>query len=253
MTKRRKGVKRKLIALLYGVVCHGLFFLAGLSMFVSLYNGFLWSLTANSSEFSYFLNGFLLIQFPLFHSFLLTTSGKTVLRWFCSRTYKNTLDTTIYASIASLQLLLLFLFWSPTGVVIWVAQGVLYYVLLVGYLAGWLALAISSAQAGLSVQTGSLGWVSLYKKAKVNFPDLPINGLFKFVRHPIYLSFSIILWVSPYLTLDKLIVASFYTFYCLLAPLLKEKRLLKIYGHRFRQYQLVTPYFFPKIRFFLKK
>ena len=78
------------------------------------------------------------------------------------------------------------------------------------------------------------------------FPDMPCRGLFKIIRHPIYFSFCVILWVSPYLTVDKVVVASLYSLYCFLAPLLKEKRFIKIYGDRFRNYQLQTPYFFPK-------
>jgi len=236
----------KLIAVVYGALCHGLFLCAGILMFVCLFTGFSGQLVPSFFYSHYVFNVFLLLQFPFLHSFLLTKPGRKILRWFYSDDYQGKLDTTVYATIASVQLIFLFLLWTPTGIVLWVASGPLYYFLCIGYGLGWLVLSISSVQAGFGVQTGSLGWISLYRGVKVKFPDMPCSGLFKIIRHPIYFSFCIILWVSPYLTVDKVVIASIYSLYCFLAPLLKEKRFIKIYGDRFRNYQLQTPYFFPK-------
>ena len=235
------------------MLCHGLFLIAGSLMFFCLYFGFSWNFLPKISFSSNILNIFLIIQFPFFHSFLLSRRGKRVLRYFYSNKYGDTLDTTVYASIASFQLIVLFLFWHPSGTLLWVAEGILFNILTVGYLMGWLMLSVSSIQAGFGVQTGSLGWTALYKGRPVKFPDMPTQGLFKFIRHPIYLSFSIILWISPYLTVDKLVIGFLYALYCYFAPLLKERRFLKIYGDRFEKYQLCTPYFFPKIFAFLGK
>ena len=246
-------MRQKLIALVYGLICHGLFLCAALLMFICLFTGFSGQLVPSFFHSNYVLNVFLLLQFPLFHSFLLTKSGRLILRWFYSDAYRGKLDTTVYATIASVQLIFLFLFWTPSEVVLWIAPEPLYYFLCIGYFLGWLMLSISSIQAGFGVQTGSLGWISLYKGVKVKFPDMPCSGLFKIIRHPIYFSFCVILWVSPYLTVDKVVVASLYSLYCFLAPLLKEKRYIKIYGDRFRNYQLQTPYFFPKIEKYFNK
>ena len=243
-------LRTRSIAVIYGLICHGLFLLAGTLMFVCLFTGFSGQLVPSFFYSHYILNFFLILQFPFFHSFLLSQSGKRILRLFYSDKYRGKLDTTIYATIASIQLIFLFLFWTPSGIVIWVASGSLYYFLCTGYILGWVMLSVSSFQAGFSVQTGSLGWTSLYQGKKVEFPDMPCRGLFKIVRHPIYLSFCIILWVSPYLTVDKLLVASLYSLYCFIAPLFKERRFLQIYGDRFREYQQQTPYFFPKINKF---
>ena len=246
MTYDSSKMRQRVIAAMYGLFCHGLFLVAGLLMFICLFTGFSGQLIPSSFNVHFLFNLFLLLQFPFFHSFLLTKSGKRILRIFYSKNYHGTLDTTVYAALASLQLILLFLFWTPSGVIIWIASGPIYYILSVGYVCGWLLLTVSSFQAGFGVQTGSLGWLSLYKGVRVKFPDMPTRGLFKLVRHPIYFSFCIILWVSPYLTLDKLVIAVSYSLYCLLAPLLKEKRFIQIYGERFRSYQIQTPYFFPR-------
>ena len=182
-------MRRKFVAVVYGVICHGLFLFAGTLMCICLFTGFSGQLVPSFFYSSYVFNLFLLLQFPFFHSFLLTKSGRRILRWFYSDKYEDKLDTTVYATIASVQLIVLFLFWKPSEIVLWVASGPLYFFLCIGYVFGWLALSTSSIQAGLRVQTGSLGWISLYKGEKVKFPDMPHRGLFRIIRHPIYLSF----------------------------------------------------------------
>ena len=237
----------KFTALLYGIVCHGIFVVAGSMMFFYLFNGFSYKVFHVDLEFSFLINIFLLIQFPFFHSFLLNKKGKNILRFFYSKNYGNKLDTTIYATLASLQLFLLFLFWQPTEVVIWKANGFLFYTMSICYLFGWLLLSLSSFQAGYKVQTGSLGWTSVFFGNKLIYPKLPESGLFKIIRHPIYFSFCIILWFSPFFTIDKIIIASTYSIYCFLAPLLKEQRFKEIYGDQFLKYKKKTPYFFPRL------
>jgi len=241
------NTKTKIIALFYGIICHGFFLLAGSLMFFSLYFGMSFKISNINFQFPIIINLLLLIQFPLFHSFLLSKKGKYILRIFYSKTFENKLDTTVYAAIASIQLFLLFFLWQPSGVTIWNFNGFLFYLFSLIYLIGWLLLSLSSFQAGYKVQTGSLGWTTIFFGKKLVFPGLPYTGLFRIVRHPIYLSFCIILWASPFFTLDKIIVASFYSFYCFLAPLFKEKRLKEIYGNQFENYKKNTPYFFPNL------
>ena len=158
------------------------------------------------------------------------------------------LKLQFYATIASVQLFLLFFFWKPSGILLWKAEGIVYILLTLVYLLGWLLLTVSSFQAGLGVQTGALGWTSVFRNIDVKYPNMPNFGLFRIIRHPIYLSFSIILWSSPYFTVDKIILATIYTVYCVGAPLFKEKRFSAIYGEKFLEYKKSTPYFIPRLR-----
>ena len=114
-----KNIKTKLISILYGVVCHITFVISGMCMFWVLYNGFTVSLGSVRQPLSIVINIFLLLQFPILHSFLLTNSGRRVLRLFAPRNYAKTLETTVYATIASIQLLLLFLLWTPSDIIIY--------------------------------------------------------------------------------------------------------------------------------------
>ena len=240
------NLKIKLISILYGIVCHVTFVISGSCMFWVLYNGFTVSLGSVKYPLSIIMNIFLLLQFPILHSFLLTNSGRRVLRLFAPRNYAKTLETTIYATVASTQLLALFLFWTPSNIVIYDLKYPFNGLNILFFILGWVLLGISSFQAGYKVQTGSLGWTSMFLSEKPKFPPMPINGLFKLIRQPIYFSFCIVLWTSPTMTVDLLFLAFFYSLYCYFSPLLKEKRFTKLYGEAFLNYKKNTPYFLPK-------
>ncbi len=246
--------KTKVIAVFYGIVCHITFAASGIAMLWVLYNGFTVSLGSIRYPLSIILNFLLLIQFPVLHSFLLSNNGRKILRLFSPKNYAKTLETTVYATIASIQLLLLFLLWTPSHIIIYdlnYPYNILNFLL---FILGWVLLSISSFQAGYKVQTGSLGWTSMFLSKKPKFPPMPTNGLFKLIRQPIYLSFCIVLWSPPTMTLDLFFVAFIYSFYCYFSPFLKEKRFTKIYGESFLVYKKNTPYFFPSHIFdFTKK
>ena len=239
------NLKTKIISIMYGVVCHVTFVISGLCMFWVLYNGFTVSLGSVSYPLSIIINILLLLQFPILHSFLLTNSGRRVLRFFAPTKYADTLETTIYATIASIQLLVLFLLWSPSNILIYDLKYPFNVLNFLFFILGWILLGISSFQAGYKVQTGSLGWTSMFLSEKPKFPPMPINGLFKLIRQPIYFSFCIVLWTSPTMTIDLFFLAFFYSLYCFFSPLLKEKRFTKLYGEAFLRYKKNTPYFFP--------
>jgi methanethiol S-methyltransferase len=77
---------------------------------------------------------------------------------------------------------------------------------------------------------------------------MPTSGLFRLIRHPIYVGFTLTLWTVPVWTPDQLAVAVSFTAYCLIAPLLKEHRFANLYGERFAAYQARVPYIVPRIR-----
>ena len=237
----------KLIAIFYGLMCHGIFLVAGAVMFITILTGFQFSVGPFEGYEAVAINLLLLIQFPLGHSFFLSNRGMKVLEIFAPKSFAKTLRTTVYATIASIQLILLFTFWNFSGVFIWQIETPASLFMIILNLLSWALLSISSIQAGYKVQTGSLGWTSVYQGKKPVFPDMPTHGLFSIIRQPIYLSFSLVLWTSPQMSLDLFIVALAYSLYCYFGPMLKEKRFQKLYGKRFFEYQQKVPYYLPFI------
>lgn len=236
---------RRVLAVGYGLICHT-FFLAGVvTMMAAMYFGMSRSLGAVPSPWSWVANAALLVQFPVLHSVLLTTRGRALLGRLAPAGTGSTLSTTTYVTIAAVQIFALFALWTPTGVIWWQAEGPARWALTAAYVASWLLLGKSMADAGLSVQTGSLGWTALLRGRKPVYPPMPVTGLFRLTRQPIYVSFTLTLWTVPTWTPDQLVVALTLTAYCVFAPLLKEARFRRIYGEKFDSYARTVPYWLP--------
>jgi protein-S-isoprenylcysteine O-methyltransferase Ste14 len=158
----------------------------------------------------------------------------------------GTLSTTTFAIIASIQLLLLFWLWTPSGIIWWQADGSAFYAICTAYAVSWILLSKAVFDAGADLQSGALGWLSLLAAKKPRFPDMPTLGLFRFIRQPIYLAFACTLWTVPTWTPDQFALAMVWTGYCVAAPFLKERRLRMQFGASFERYRANTPYMIPQ-------
>ena len=239
--------KRWMIAFLYGLLCHVIFTVSVVTMLVAMFFGMSQSFGKIPDPFSYFFNLLLLLQFPIAHSFLLSSTGQKYLRYFSPKKYSKTLAPTIFALLASIQLFLLFFCWTPTKIMIWEATGTSYFLMCTLYSFSWLLLIWASIDAGAELQSGALGWMSLAQNKAPKFPEPPTFGLFKFIRQPIYASFALTTWTTPNWTLDQLLIAVVFTIYCVVAPKFKEKRLEKRFGDKFTNYKSQVPYMIPSL------
>lgn len=234
-------------ALATGLLCHGLFLCAIAASFLAMYRGMQVSLVHLPRPFAYLWDGLLLLQFPVLHSFLLSKPGGKLLVRSGPSGVGRDLVTTTFTIIASLQMLLLYLLWSPLGPVWWSAQGMTLVLMTGLYLAAWLLLGRAMYDAGLAIQTGFLGWSSVFRKRRPNYGGMPEGGMFRVCRQPIYLAFALTMWTVPVWTPDQLMVALWFSSYCLLGPLFKERRYKARYGETFERYRRKTPYFLPKL------
>lgn len=242
------GRKRLLIAYAYGILCHAIFAAAVMAMIVAMFFGMSESFGRVPAPWSILANAALILQFPVVHSLLLTRRGARALKWFAPSEHAGTLGTTTFAIIASLQLVALFALWTPSGIVWWRAEGAAFAVICLAYAVSWGLLIKASYDAGAEVQSGALGWMSLAQDKRPEFPDMPEKGLFRVIRQPIYVAFALTLWTVPVWTPDQLALAITLTAYCLLAPMLKERRFQRRYGDRFEAYKRQVPYAVPKFR-----
>jgi protein-S-isoprenylcysteine O-methyltransferase Ste14 len=239
------GVGRIVLALSMGTLTHLAFAAGVLAMIGAMFFGMSESLGRVPQPWAWAANAALIVQFPLVHSALLTKRGGRVLARLVPGPHGGTLATTTYALIASLQLLALFAFWTPSGIVWWRAEGAAFWVICTAYAGAWLLLLKASFDAGAEVQSGALGWMSLMARKAPRFPDMPTLGLFRIIRQPIYVAFALTLWTVPVWTPDQLLLAVSYTAYCLIAPRLKERRFAARFGDRFARYRAAVPYALP--------
>ena len=242
------GAGRISLALGMGALTHLLFAAGVLAMIIAMFHGMSASFGRVPQPWAWAVNLLLIIQFPLGHSLLLSRRGGRWLSRLMPGPHGGRLASTTFALIASVQLLLLFALWTPSGIVWWQAEGTIFWAVCGAYALSWLLLMKATFDAGLEVQSGALGWMSLLAKITPRFPDMPTKGLFRLIRQPIYVAFALTLWTVPVWTPDQLLLAVSYTAYCLLAPRLKERRFSKRYGERFARYRAAVPYAIPRIR-----
>lgn len=240
------GRGRIALALALGLLCHGLFALAVLAMIAVMFTGMTLAQGNLPWPWAMLANAALIAQFPLVHSVALSRPGARLLARLVPGPHGAALATTTYATIASAQLLALFVLWTPSGIIWWQAQGAAFWALTAAYAASWLLLMKASFDAGAEVQSGALGWMSVMAARRPVFPPMPRRGLFRVIRHPIYAAFALTLWTVPVWTPDQLALAMALTGYCLLAPMLKDRRLAARHGRQFAQYRARVPYMLPR-------
>lgn len=238
--------RQRRVALAYGVLCHVSFAAAIGSMMLSIGSGFQLSLGALPRGWAAVGNLLLLLQFALLHSFLLSQRGQSLLYRLAPLRLGRDLATTIYATIASWQLLIAFLCWTPSGVVWWQASGGALALLAGLYGAAWLLLLKTMFDAGLAVQTGAHGWLAIARGRQPRFAAFRPRGTFKWVRQPIYIAFAATMWTTPVWTPDGLALALVWTIYCLVGPRLKERRYARWHGAAWETYRATVPYWLPR-------
>jgi len=240
--------RRRGLALLSGFLCHGTFLVAVGSMFLALRNGLALGRGPLHGPAAWAANAALALQFPLVHSFLLTERGRRLLGRVFGARHGRTLAPTTYAWSAALQILATFLLWSPSGTVWWHPTGGAALAMHGLYASAWLFLGKALLDGGLGLQTGWIGWTALWRGGKARFPAMPEHGLFAVCRQPIYLGFALTLWTGPVWTPDRLLLAGLWSAYCVVGPLRKERRYLKMHGEAFAAYQRRVPYMLPARR-----
>lgn len=244
----RVSRRRAALAVASGVVCHLSFAAAVVVMIAGLLSGMTLGRGRLPGAAGAAADALLLAQFAGLHSALLTRRGRSLLAWSAPGGVGRALASTTFATVASWQVLALFLLWTPSGVVWWRAQGAALGGLLAAHAAAWLMLARAISDAGLALQTGWLGWRAVLRGRAPQYPPMPERGLFAVIRQPIYLAFALTTWTTPTWTPDQLAVALALTAYCAAGPILKERRAAALYGAAFARYRARTPYWAPRRR-----
>lgn len=94
---------------------------------------------------------------------------------------------------------------------------------------------------------GTYDKTELDEKAK-----LSIKGAAKIVRHPLYLFFILFLGLRPTMSLFYFVTFLCITAYFYIGSFYEEKRLVEIFGDKYKEYQEKVPRIFP-IKFFKSK
>ena len=68
------------------------------------------------------------------------------------------------------------------------------------------------------------------------------------IRHPGYMSFLGLIWLTPDMTIDRALLVAIWTVYIFLGSQLKDRRMRFYLGATYRQYQTQVPAYMRGIR-----
>jgi protein-S-isoprenylcysteine O-methyltransferase Ste14 len=99
------------------------------------------------------------------------------------------------------------------------------------------------------IQTDMLSFVGLRQLIdEENVSSLVTRGLYRSIRHPLYTFSLSVLWLSPAMTVNSLIVYAALTIYVLIGIVFEERKLLREFGQAYAEYKSHTPMLIPAIK-----
>jgi protein-S-isoprenylcysteine O-methyltransferase Ste14 len=98
------------------------------------------------------------------------------------------------------------------------------------------------------VQTGAwsfLGLRQLVESPEGTPPVLVVQGLYRWVRHPLYSAGLLFIWLSPVMSMNLLALNIGLTLYILAGATLEERKLVQVFGQTYVEYRKHTPMLVP--------
>jgi len=184
----------------------------------------------------------LLAAFALQHSGMARPGFK---RWW-TRIVPEPAERATYVLLSSLLLAAMFVHWQPIGGLIWnITDPTAREVVIGVYLFGWALLLYTTF---LIDHFDLFGLKQVWRRlvgASYRPPQFHTPGLYRFVRHPLYIGWLIIFWAAPTMTVAHLVFAWATTVYILLAIPLEERDLVTAFGDEYIEYRRRTPMLIP--------
>lgn len=79
--------------------------------------------------------------------------------------------------------------------------------------------------------------------------ELTVEGLYYWVRHPLYFSSLLLIWFVPNMSWNILAFNLGVTVYIIIGTIFEERKLLKAFGNQYAEYQQKTPMLIPGMKF----
>ena len=101
--------------------------------------------------------------------------------------------------------------------------------------------------AGLKQLAGWMRHVEVHNQSDTSTSRLVVDGLHRYVRHPLYTSSLIVLWLISPMTVNRLAFVAGVTLYFYTGSIFEERKLVAEFGEAYRDYQRRVPRLIPRI------
>jgi protein-S-isoprenylcysteine O-methyltransferase Ste14 len=243
---RRLTQMKRITIFIYGVISYAIFFATFLYA-IGFIGNFLTPTRLDaparqSAQVAIAIDLALLAIFAVQHSVMARPWFKKM--W--TRIIPEAAERSTYVLLSSVLLIALFALWRPIGGVVWQVNNIAgRATILVLYAAGW---AILLASTFLINHFDLFGlrqvWLNLrgqdYTSLKFRTP-----GLYRLVRHPLYVGWLLIFWMTPMMTAAHLLFAVMTTAYILVAIRFEERDLVTFHGAEYEAYRQRVPMLVP--------
>jgi protein-S-isoprenylcysteine O-methyltransferase Ste14 len=176
----------------------------------------------------------LLALFALQHSVMARPGFKRLI----TRYIPQPMERSTYVVLASAALSLLFWQWRAMPEAVWVVHNpAARQALHVLFWLGWLLVPLATFLINHAELFGLQQVVDATIGHVRGEAEFKTPGLYRVVRHPIYLGFIVAFWATPDMTLGHLVFALATTVYIFIGIAFEERDLVDRFGERYRQYR----------------
>ena len=244
-----RNLPSRITVFVYGLLCYAIFFVTILYA-CGFVGNFVVPRSIDSAPIvplghALLINTALLGLFGLQHSGMARQEFKQM--W--TQLVPKVVERSTYVLFSSLCLGTLFYFWQPMGGQIWQVDNTVGVALLYTiFAAGWLTV-LGSTFLINHFDLFGLRQVWLYLRGQ-DYTDLKFGtpGLYKVVRHPLYVGLILAFWATPIMTAAHLVFALVTTVYILGAIQLEERDLVNMHGEDYQNYRRRVPMIIPFLR-----
>jgi protein-S-isoprenylcysteine O-methyltransferase Ste14 len=175
------------------------------------------------------VNYALFTVFALHHSLFARTGGKALVR----RLVPRRLERAVYTLVASVLFVLVCWWWQPVGGMAWRLEGAWRWA---GFAAQAVGIVITLIGAR-ALDALELAGVRQLTPGPGPPAPLKIDGVYGFVRHPLYFAWALLVFGAPDMTMTRLSFALISTLYLAVAIPFEERSLAETFGPAYASYQ----------------
>ncbi len=198
---------------------------------------FLEGIPIGSRQGRLWIDVLLALQFAVLHSLLLLPSTRRAV----TRRLSGAFYGCLFCVVTCTSLFGMFGLWRQSSVSLWHLEGTAAICMQGAFAAAWVGLVYSLHLTGLGYQTGWTPWWDWFRGRPARRRTFQPRSLYRWLRHPVYLSFLGLIWFTPAMTGDRMILALIWTPYIFIGSYLKDERLAFYVGAAYRVYASKVP------------